>query len=297
MTILHIDDRLELQGADLGMPCVIQVGFDRICRPIPLEEHVHAGFEFTYIDEGRVVWELGDGSDLTLQGGDMALTQPMMPHKGQFDVISPASLFWISFDFSEEQNLRNTLFSPAQLLEMLRRLRAAGNFSHYAGTRIPRLLSDLYVVLRQPPSGDDHDMTLAFIHSHINMLFTLIFQESGNLNTRQETSYSARAKRYIEENIDRKLLVNDIAQTLGISISYVHEVFRNDVGMTPHDYAQRRRCEIAMTYLRESDRSITSIATELGFSSTQYFSTCLKRYTGLNPSQYRLASTATRTIQ
>ena len=108
MSNLHIKERIQLAGLDIDMPCITQMGFDGFNKPIPLDEHVHQGFEFTYIDNGLVTWELGDHSVLQLNGNDMALTQPYTPHKGQFDVISPASLFWISFDFSRKECLKKT---------------------------------------------------------------------------------------------------------------------------------------------------------------------------------------------
>ena len=57
--------------------------------------------------------------------------------------------------------------------------------------------------------------------------------------------------------------------------------------MTPNDYLQRLRLESARSLLAETSRSVTDIAFEVGFNSSQYFSTVFLQYTGLTPSGFR----------
>lgn len=287
MSTLQIKERIQIEGADIGMPCIAQLGFDGFNKPIPLDEHQHLGFEFTYIDNGLVTWELGDRSILKLNGNDMALTQPNTPHKGQFDVISPASLFWISFDFSMKNCLKNTCFSWSEMCLMQETLLKSGNFSHFAGSRIPFQLQELHRTLKLGLEVNGHNMTLCLLRSQLNLLFVTIIQEISNLHSRQETSYSELAKKYIEQNIDGDINVASIAEVVNISVGHLHEVFKKDMGITPAAYIQVCRCEKAKLYLVNTNKNITDITFELGFNSTQYFATCFRKYTGLTPSQFR----------
>jgi len=289
---LQIKERIQLSGLEIGMPCISQIGFDGFNKPIPLDEHVHTGFEFTYIDNGLVTWELGDNSVLQLNGHDMGLTQPNTPHKGQFDIISPASLFWVSFDFSSKECLRNTCFTWPEMQLMHRTLIRSGNFSHFAGSRIPNQLQELHRTLKLGLNVNGHDMKLCLLRSQINLLFITMIQEISNLHSRQETSYSELAKEYIEQHIDSDINVASIAAVVDISVGHLHEVFKKEIGITPAAYIQLCRCEKAKLYLLESDKSVTDITFELGFNSTQYFATCFRKYTGLTPSQFRKRSIA-----
>jgi len=57
--------------------------------------------------------------------------------------------------------------------------------------------------------------------------------------------------------------------------------------MTPADYIQRRRVEKVRILLTDSHRSITDIAFESGFSSSQYLCKVFKKYAGTTPRTFR----------
>ncbi|MES1239857.1 MAG: helix-turn-helix transcriptional regulator, partial [Chloroflexota bacterium] len=66
--------------------------------------------------------------------------------------------------------------------------------------------------------------------------------------------------------------------------------FRAVFGETPHRYLQRRRVERSMFLLRETDRSITDICLDVGFSSLGTFSRTFTEIVGETPSRYRLGN-------
>ena len=75
-------------------------------------------------------------------------------------------------------------------------------------------------------------------------------------------------------------------------IAYVSEAhfirrFRVTFGETPHRYLQRRRVERAMFLLRSTDRSVTEICLETGFTSLGTFSRTFSDIVGEPPSGYR----------
>ncbi|WP_437231204.1 helix-turn-helix transcriptional regulator [Planctomicrobium sp. SH661] len=57
--------------------------------------------------------------------------------------------------------------------------------------------------------------------------------------------------------------------------------------MPPNDFLQRLRIKQAQTDLLETDLSITEIAFNNGFSTSQYFSTVFRKYTGDTPARFR----------
>jgi AraC-like DNA-binding protein len=62
-----------------------------------------------------------------------------------------------------------------------------------------------------------------------------------------------------------------------------HAVF----GETPHRYLQRRRVERSMFLLRETDRTVTDVCFDVGFTSLGTFSRTFRRIVGETPSGYR----------
>ena len=80
----------------------------------------------------------------------------------------------------------------------------------------------------------------------------------------------------------------DMARAVGLSLSRFKAVFSREVGMPPADYVLRRRVDLAKErLLLDRRRSITNVALDLSFSSSQYFSTVFKRYTGMTPREFR----------
>ena len=63
--------------------------------------------------------------------------------------------------------------------------------------------------------------------------------------------------------------------------------FRATFGETPNRYLQRRRVERAMFLLRTTDRSVTDICMDVGFSSLGTFSRVFRDIVGEPPSAYR----------
>ncbi len=84
--------------------------------------------------------------------------------------------------------------------------------------------------------------------------------------------------------------VKAVAAVAHISEAHFSRSFRAAFGETPHRYLQRRRVERAMFLLRETDRSITDICFDVGFTSLGTFSRTFRDIIGETPSGYRLAN-------
>ena len=74
---------------------------------------------------------------------------------------------------------------------------------------------------------------------------------------------------------------------LGLSYRQLSRHFTSSTGVSPKQYQSDQRMEIAKRYLTDTNWSITTIAMELGFSSSQYFSSSFRRATSYSPFQYR----------
>lgn len=81
--------------------------------------------------------------------------------------------------------------------------------------------------------------------------------------------------------------VRAVAAVAHISPAHFSRCFRRVFGETPHRYLQRRRIERSMFLLRETDRSVTDICFEVGFTSLGTFSRTFKEIVGQTPSGYR----------
>ena len=110
-------------------------------------------------------------------------------------------------------------------------------------------------------------------------------REAEDLNRRLLRARDAMDRAYAEP-----LDVRSVAAVAHISEAHFSRCFRQVFGETPHRYLQRRRVERSMFLLRETDRSVTDICFDVGFSSLGTFSRTFREIVGETPSDYRAAN-------
>jgi transcriptional regulator GlxA family with amidase domain len=96
-----------------------------------------------------------------------------------------------------------------------------------------------------------------------------------------------RARDAMDRTYAQPLDVPALARIAVVSEAHFIRTFRTTFGETPHRYLQRRRVERSMFLLRETDRSVTDICLDVGFSSLGTFSRTFRDIVGESPSDYR----------
>lgn len=89
---------------------------------------------------------------------------------------------------------------------------------------------------------------------------------------------------YIEENIDKRLSLKDIAQKFCVSEFHFNRMFKTVVGKTLKQYILGRKLTLAVNRLNSSNASIIDIALDLGFEYPEVFSRAFKKQFGIPPS-------------
>ncbi len=92
---------------------------------------------------------------------------------------------------------------------------------------------------------------------------------------------------YIRRNVDKNVKISDIAKAFGYSPKYLSHLFSEIRGISLKQFITAQKIETASFYLTDTDRTITEIASEVGFSDMHNFSRTFKKITGLTPSAYR----------
>ena len=96
-----------------------------------------------------------------------------------------------------------------------------------------------------------------------------------------------RAKDEMDRDYAQPLDVATLARTALCSEAHFIRSFKKQYGETPHAYLQRRRIERAAMLLRETDRTVTEIALDVGFTSISWFTTAFKDVMDETPTAYR----------
>ena len=93
--------------------------------------------------------------------------------------------------------------------------------------------------------------------------------------------------KYIEDNYQNELTVQQIADTFKISSGYLSKLFKENLNLTVKKYLYQIRLEHAEEELIETDYSIIDIAFENGFPNTKSFCQIFKRKNHMTPAKFR----------
>lgn len=92
---------------------------------------------------------------------------------------------------------------------------------------------------------------------------------------------------YIHSRYASKLSIGELAKLSRLSESQLTRRFRKLFGVSPHEYILRVRVDAARTLLEETNRTISDIALEVGFTDHSHFIRSFKQLRGITPTQYR----------
>ncbi|KLV09883.1 MULTISPECIES: helix-turn-helix domain-containing protein [Photobacterium] len=92
---------------------------------------------------------------------------------------------------------------------------------------------------------------------------------------------------YIVQHLTRKISVSQLAGLVFLGESQFHFLFKEQTGMTPHQYVLKKRLELARELIEESKLSVAQVAHSTGFASQSSFTQSFTRLFGKPPARYR----------
>lgn len=91
--------------------------------------------------------------------------------------------------------------------------------------------------------------------------------------------------KYIDQNIDKPITLNEIAEELYISRNYLGKLFKNKMQLSFKEYLRQTRIEKARKMLLAGNDKIYQVAEAVGFDNPAYFTAVFKKVLGYSPSQ------------
>lgn len=95
------------------------------------------------------------------------------------------------------------------------------------------------------------------------------------------------AIRYIEQNYQEPIKIEDMANDVHLSQSYFSRLFKRATGRTVTEYLIKHRLRIAKELLAGTNNSLGEIAQTAGFCTQSYFSKMFRQLEGITPLEYR----------
>jgi len=96
-----------------------------------------------------------------------------------------------------------------------------------------------------------------------------------------------RVIEFVEEHLDQEITLAALAEIAGMGAHYFSEMFKQSLGISPHQYVLRRRIERGRKLLHNPNVSVLEAAVRSGFSDQSHFTKLFRRIVGVTPTKYR----------
>lgn len=241
-----------------------------------------------YVNEGKFEWKINDESYI-LYPGDVALIMPNENFGSDKGVLEIGSISWLhiktlkqeshellpgrwsSLSESESQAISRVLMMNK--IPVLSKLTEAGRILRYIhdeifnqeigySTRANQLIDELFIIITR----------------HLT---------KQNNRARDFPKVFMQLEQALRENLSQQWTVEEMAAIAGMGTTLFNEKVKSYTGFTPLIYLINIRISEAIKLLKKKDVTITDIALDTGFYSSQHFSTTFKKLTGYTPSEFR----------
>jgi YesN/AraC family two-component response regulator len=96
-----------------------------------------------------------------------------------------------------------------------------------------------------------------------------------------------KVTQYILDHYAKKITLQDLADTIQLSRSYLQVIFKEVTGTSPIEYLINVRVNKAKELIKAGCDNIREVSELCGFNDSFYFSRMFKKIEGVSPSQYR----------
>ena len=123
--------------------------------------------------------------------------------------------------------------------------------------------------------------------THIIRTYDYVDRERTTGTPSAVTGNIKRAIRYMDDNLESRLTLQDIAAVACLTPTYFSSIFKKLNGISPWDYITIKRVERAVELLKSTDLTKLEIAERCGFSGSSNFYKAFAHVTGKKPGDYQ----------
>lgn len=272
-------------------------------RSLIADAHIHEYFEILYGLSGECEIRLSEGT-YRFGVGDMVFIDPMEVHRITSETDGENAYLVLKFVpevlYSSEQPTFD-LGYMIPYMQMDSGHRKVYPAQELAASDIPAIIQAIFREDEEKEFGYElairTDICRIFLWTLRNWHKTSSERMAQN-DLPSETLKTLRmAYEFIENNYAHEIDMADAARYCGMSYTSFSKFFSRFTQCGFAEYLTLIRLKKASILLATTDRSITDIAMETGFSSTSYFIQRFKAYNDVTPSRYRKRYTETAKIR
>jgi AraC-like DNA-binding protein len=246
------------------------------------------GIKFIYILDGKFQWVIHT-TEYTVYPGDIVVILPGQEFGSRSDVLEIGSFAWIQVEAKMQGADAITLdkwssLSPGEVaaISKIMLLNSPLVITKFADG------GKIFKCIQQELTAQELGHQ-ARINHHMDELLILISRQLSRQNNpgRDFSKTFLQLEEILRRDLSHQWTVDEMAALVGLGTTLFNEKVKSYSGFTPLNYLINIRISEAIKLLKKKEVSITDIALDTGFYSSQHFSTTFKKLTGFTPGEFR----------
>ena len=249
-----------------------------------LPEHHEHCYQLLFITNGRLLYEI-EGKEYDAQKGDLIVLNTLERH----------SLKVLKYPYERYLVQVNPVFFQNEVrypeITALFVKRPA-DFRHLLTPR-PEVWDYLFslVLEMEKEYKARKDYWDIYVGADLRKMFITLFRECPEMTDKLKLDSSAyiayQALNYLDNHYLEEITIDRLSSAMNFSKHYLSHIFKEETGYSPMDYVISLRVNRAKTLLSNTDKNISEIALDCGYTDFSYFSKQFRKKTGIPPKQFR----------
>lgn len=250
--------------------------------------HHHDIYEIIYVIDGEIDFFIEE-KKYELTNGDMALIAPNLLHKLVYNNCDKCKRVIINFT---EEYCEKFSSNKTDILNIFKLIKETGmhKISFFPEKR--KIIERDFEIMKNNLFSNEFGADLRFNigFADVMLLTNRIYMnlpEEDLIQKNINDPYITKIIEYINKHISEKIQLNDIANSISLSVSRMSHLFKNVTGMSIMNYIIKKRLTLSKELLKNSEQ-IKEIYRKCGFPDEASFFRFFKKEFGLTPKKYLL---------
>ena len=136
-------------------------------------------------------------------------------------------------------------------------------------------------------SNCEHCYSISGLKHCLKNCLGKVLEESREAAEAESVKPIRQARKYMEEHYSEKIVLEDLAEIVGLNPVYFSVLFKKETGINVSAYLLNVRMEKAKELLCNTNETIAAIGDQVGYRDSRYFSQTFTKQVGVKPVLYR----------
>ena len=123
------------------------------------------------------------------------------------------------------------------------------------------------------------------INAYLTMIVALVKRKY--LTNDDDVDFMNQIVKQVDDYFASKIDFDELAKSYGYNSDYLRALFKKKTGLSPKNYIQKKRIDLAIRLIEETDSPLKNISTSCGYTDYLQFTSYFKKKTGYSPYEYR----------